>query len=407
MTDSSGLYGEKHNNDGLSLNKDSISYKKLRIFISLFLIIVFCCTFLFVFLFGNNRVISNYELSVDTSNVVYMGESANLSVVNNGKGNLERINTFFDLKNEYTFFVLNDRAVGSKVTNTIVPIQEGVGGIEIFSTYKNLNDVSKAVAKEDLNITVCPKFDSSLLLSNVLSVTKGSTYNLDIEFGEGACSNNIEYKSSDVNTMIVSDDGVIKGINIGTTELIVSNGEKSFSVPVTVTNNKMNATSLDVNYSKLQLMSGDKVRLDVNQMPAKSTSINIKCSSSDTKIATVTDGGLIEAKAPGVATISIVSGKLQKNVLVVVNDIGLDQEPAVNIALNKNVVALKKGESQRLFSVVEPDGAINRISDWSSSNTDVAVVDENGVVYAVGMGITVVTVSNGNVSKTIKVIVYE
>ncbi len=66
-----------------------------------------------------------------------------------------------------------------------------------------------------------------------------------------------------------------------------------------------------------------------------------------------------------------------------VNVYGTDSHINVSsISLNKNAMTLDEGESEKLTATVLPDYATNKNVTWTSSNTDVAVVDSNGNVTA-------------------------
>lgn len=64
--------------------------------------------------------------------------------------------------------------------------------------------------------------------------------------------------------------------------------------------------------------------------------------------------------------------------------------PVEGIYLNKNILSLEKGESSQLSASISPEDANTEIL-WSSSDTSVATVDENGNVMAVGKGVVTVT----------------
>ena len=64
--------------------------------------------------------------------------------------------------------------------------------------------------------------------------------------------------------------------------------------------------------------------------------------------------------------------------------------PVEGIYLNKNILSLEKGASSQLSASISPEDANTEIL-WSSSDTSVATVDENGNVMAVGKGVVTVT----------------
>ncbi|SET08973.1 Ig-like domain-containing protein [Anaerobranca gottschalkii] len=56
------------------------------------------------------------------------------------------------------------------------------------------------------------------------------------------------------------------------------------------------------------------------------------------------------------------------------------------VTLNKNSLSLNVGESERLTATVFPNNATDKRVEWSSTNRNVATVDQNGNVRAVGPG---------------------
>jgi len=70
--------------------------------------------------------------------------------------------------------------------------------------------------------------------------------------------------------------------------------------------------------------------------------------------------------------------------------------------LNKNSLTLQKDGSETLSAVVQPENATDSSVRWSSSDTAVATVDENGKVTAVGKGnavISATTVDGGFIAQ--------
>ena len=63
------------------------------------------------------------------------------------------------------------------------------------------------------------------------------------------------------------------------------------------------------------------------------------------------------------------------------------------IKLNKNTLTLKIGDMEQLIYTFEPANATNQNVIWSSSNEDVAFVDDNGIVIALDAGMALITVT--------------
>ncbi len=65
--------------------------------------------------------------------------------------------------------------------------------------------------------------------------------------------------------------------------------------------------------------------------------------------------------------------------------------PATGIILNKVALSLAVGENENLIATVAPDNATNKTVTWTSSDSSVASVDNNGKVTAVKEGTAVIT----------------
>ncbi len=65
--------------------------------------------------------------------------------------------------------------------------------------------------------------------------------------------------------------------------------------------------------------------------------------------------------------------------------------PVTSVKLNKTTVTLKKGETATLTATVMPNNATNKTVTYTSSNTKVAKVDNNGKITAVGGGKAIIT----------------
>lgn len=100
------------------------------------------------------------------------------------------------------------------------------------------------------------------------------------------------------------------------------------------------------------------------------------------------------------------------------NDVGLPgdgveitayQGPVTDIQLDRHLVELMPGEMTNLVATVTPHHALDRSVSWSSEDVAVATVDDEGLITAVGVGNTIVTVTandGSGVSSSCQVIVH-
>ena len=70
------------------------------------------------------------------------------------------------------------------------------------------------------------------------------------------------------------------------------------------------------------------------------------------------------------------------------------------VALNKTATSIEAGQSEQLTATVQPANADDPSVTWSSSNTAVATVDQNGNVSAIAAGTTTITVTTTDGNKT-------
>lgn len=101
------------------------------------------------------------------------------------------------------------------------------------------------------------------------------------------------------------------------------------------------------------------------------------------------------AKSPGVATIAATTVDGGYTAFCEVTA----AVRATGVSLSMTSLQLKVDQSHSLYARVEPATATNKTVNWTSSRTDVAVVDAEGVVTAKGVGVATIvatTVDGGH-----------
>lgn len=157
------------------------------------------------------------------------------------------------------------------------------------------------------------------------------------------------------------------------------------------------------NYLKLDasrtLGAGETCQLSVTKTPANSLE-SVQYSSASGSVASVSSQGLITAKAKGTAVITAYtsSGSRDSILVSVVN------APS-SLSINRTNASLKRGETLQLTSTVN-SGSAAAARFYSSGNSSVATVNQNGLVTAVSAGTAVITVKTyNNVSAKCTVVV--
>ena len=120
----------------------------------------------------------------------------------------------------------------------------------------------------------------------------------------------------------------------------------------------------------------------------------LKWSSDNENVATVDASGKVTAVGVGQARITAVSEVFEEAspaecvVTVNKNDVQIE-----GVALSETAVEIKPGDKLQLTASVLPEGSPQGMT-WSSSNTEVASVDEAGLVTAIAEGTAVVTATS-------------
>ncbi len=125
--------------------------------------------------------------------------------------------------------------------------------------------------------------------------------------------------------------------------------------------------------------------------PADAVFNDLTWESLDERVATVDSAGLITAISAGetIVTATTKHGNWDY-CLIEVTENGSSGSDVNGITLNTNSVKLFIDGAYQLSAVVIPVNAANKNIIWSSTDANIATVDENGFVNAVGVGATVV-----------------
>lgn len=128
--------------------------------------------------------------------------------------------------------------------------------------------------------------------------------------------------------------------------------------------------------------------------PADTDMTGVTWTSSDENIATVSQKGLVYGKAVGTATITAsivneygrtISGSCEINVHIV---------SAQGVAIYAASTELAIEQTTQLYPLFTPSDTTNQNVTWSSSNSNVATINSDGLVTAVSAGTAVITVTS-------------
>ncbi|MCR5448495.1 MAG: leucine-rich repeat protein, partial [Solobacterium sp.] len=213
----------------------------------------------------------------------------------------------------------------------------------------------------------------------------------------------LTWSSSDTSVATVDENGTVTALKSGTATITVSNEDGSLSasysliVAVDVT-----GVSLDRAEATLRINGEAKesVQLVATILPSDATITQIKWTSSDPSVATVDGDGLVTTVSGGNAVITAETEDggytAECQVTVIVSESGM-KIYMINEAGEEETVTeaeMNIGETKQLFTKALSENGTSQNLTWDSSNSEIASIDENGLVTAKSEGISTITVKD-------------
>lgn len=141
---------------------------------------------------------------------------------------------------------------------------------------------------------------------------------------------------------------------------------------------------IDVNIDNTTIQKGERKKLQVTIYPQEANSHKVQYISSNPNVATVDNEGNITAIRSGKATITV---KAEEN--NVQNQIEITVYSKVtNIILDQKEIYMQVGDTFQINAGLEPEDANDKSILYSSTDSDVAVITENGIITAKKEGST-------------------
>ena len=269
----------------------------------------------------------------------------------------------------------NGKVTAKKVGTAIITVSaSGYSSTCVVNVVNNV--VLKGISLNKSNLTI--KEESSETLSII--------YNPN-----NATNKKITWKSSNTNVAIVNSNGKVTGKKAGnaTITAISNDGGYVASCKVTVESISKNVTSISLDKKEMTIMAGEKSLLKVTINPSYAENKNVIWESSNEKVATVENGN-ITAVSVGTAEIKVISEDGNKEAICKVT---VTSPPIKSISFKEEKQTIFLGDEVTLITISEPINSIIENPIWNSSNKNVAIV-ENGIVKALSIGETTITISN-------------
>jgi len=208
-----------------------------------------------------------------------------------------------------------------------------------------------------------------------------------------ACNTYVDLSSSDEEVIEIRGDELV-AVGYGTATITgESFNGKTRTVTITVKEIKADSVSIASPIPSDQTVYiGDSLELSASINPENVDDPSIVWSSSNEKIATVDQNGHVKTLAKGEVTIyaKAANGVTGKKTLAV------KEKFVESVELSEVSLDLLLHETHTLVTTVTPADATFPEITWSSSDSSVAEVSENGTVFAIGCGSAVITATSTN-----------
>ena len=345
---------------------------------------------------GKDVLISGISFYQKNINIA-VGYTHTLSYAVNPK-NASGTNLTFSSSDPSVAIVNQDGIIkGLKEGNAIITVSAR-NGIVKDTTYVTVykKGTTTVVNGSPITTTIYPK---SIKLDNTtLNLKQGTTSQVIATISPSNANQSISWSSSNPRVATVDSNGLIRAVGIGTATIIARTvNDLTANIKVTVGDYSLNVKNIMITTNYIVLPVGISKQLAVAFTPANASNKTVSWSSSNPSVATVDNSGNVKAISPGSAIIKATS-----------NDGGYTDTATIEVSSNRNEIAAKTiafAESSytvgvngtiSLTPIITPSNATFKSVRFTSSDSSIATVDENGVVKGIKEGTVNITAENYN-----------
>ena len=205
-----------------------------------------------------------------------------------------------------------------------------------------------------------------------------------------ATNKKVIWSSSDPSVASVNVDGVVTAVSQGTAVITCTTQDSSRTAKCTVKVLKtIKSKSVSLDSRSLTLNDGTSATLTASIKPDNVSITSLNWRSTNKKVATVNENGVIKAVGPGTCKIVATTKDTGKKAVCKVTVV---ETPVKRVKLSRSTLTLAMNKTYTLKATTVPSYATNQKMTWTTSNKKIVRVSKTGKIRAVAPGTATVTV---------------
>ena len=293
---------------------------------------------------------------------------------------------------EITWSSDNDMVVTVDALGLVRANQIGLATITATSDF----DPSK-FASVEITVTEAPAILSVTVTPSNREIVQGETVILAVSsMSVGGASDDVTWASANESIATVSQFGEVEAISVGTVEITATSDFDSNqfgTVSITVTP-KPRVLTVEVALDTALIVAGETTEATATVSAEGGASEAVVWSSSNEGVATVqsTTGAtiIINGESQGTATITAIS-TVDNSVLGEATLTVAVASKVTSVLVTPPTASVNVNETVQLTEILTVTGDASRTVTWTSSDTNVAMVNTTGLVTVVGEGEVTIT----------------
>ncbi len=275
---------------------------------------------------------------------------------------------------------------------------EAVGEGEAIITVKTNDGSDKEITvKVTVKKPVVPVEEITVEKSEII-LNPGDTEYIRAEVRPyNATNKELTYTSDNPGVAVVDEKGNLTATGLGTATITITskdNPEIKKEITVKVEKPFVGVEDVETDRETIVIRKGETDKITATVKPDDATNQELTYKSGNEDVVRVDENGNIEAVGEGRAIITVASKEdpfKRVQILVIVEK---ERVPVTSVEASKEEMNLIPGAYESIVVKVNPDDATDKSVTYTSSNPDVAKVDDKGNVVAVGEGEAIITIAS-------------